>query len=576
MHILNAAQESILKRERNVLNDLLLLISSFQGSKDDLSTLKKSIQQIDDFFLLVIVGEFNSGKSSIINALLGEKILKEGVTPTTTQINIIRYDSHRQEEVIDENTLLIKEPASLLQEISIVDTPGTNAIIREHEKITSQFIPRSDLVLFITSADRPLSESERAFLETIRDWGKKLVVVINKIDLIDDPNQISEIEQFVNQNIKTLLGIECEIFSVSAKKALKAKQGNPKLWFESQFEVLEKHIEKILDERGRITLKLQNPLGVGLNLTKRYHQVIDNRLSILEEDFETIQNIDQQTKIHQEDMLHDFEYRMSDIENILYAMEQRGQSFFDDTLRLANIPELLKKSHIQTSFSKTVVADVPQEIDNKVDELIDWMIDRDFRQWRAIMDHLASRKQNHKQSILGDPINAEFSYDRRILIETVAKEAERIVEGFDKEKEASEIAEGAQNAVAAAAAIEVGAIGLGTIVTVLASTMAADVTGILVASGVAILGLFIIPARRRKANREMSEKIQQLRENLVSSLRKKFSKEIERSQERIDTAIQPYTRFVRAERSNLEETENALDEIQKEILDIQNQINSWI
>ncbi len=575
MHILNAAQESILKRERIVLNDLLLLISSFQGTKDDLVTLRKSIEQIDDFFLLVIVGEFNAGKSSMINALLGEKILKEGVTPTTTRINIIRYDNTHQEQVIDENTLLIHEPAQLLKEISIVDTPGTNAIIREHEKITGQFIPRSDLVLFITSADRPLSESERAFLENIRDWGKKLVVVINKIDLLDEPGQISEIENFVDQNITALLGIKCEVFSVSAKKALKAKSGDPKLWPESQFEALETYIEKILDEQGRITLKLNNPLGVGLNLSKRYQQVIHGRMSVLQDDFEMIQNIDQQTKIHREDMQQDFEYRMSDIENILYAMEQRGQAFFEETLRLANIPELLKKSQIQNSFSHKVVADVPKEIELKVDELIDWMIDRDFRQWKIIMDHLSNRKQSHKNGFLGDPINAEFNYDRSILIETVAKEAERIIDGFDKEKEAMEIAAGAQNAVAAAAAIEVGAIGLGTIITILATTMTADVTGILVASGVAILGLFIIPARRRKANREMSEKIQQLRENLVKSLQSKFSKEIERSQERINNAIQPYTRFVRAEQSNLEETQSALEDIQKEILDIQNQISHW-
>ena len=120
MHILNAAQESILKRERIVLNDLLLLISSFQGTKDDLVTLRKSIEQIDDFFLLVIVGEFNAGKSSMINALLGEKILKEGVTPTTTRINIIRYDNTHQEQVIDENTLLIHEPAQLLKSYNFV------------------------------------------------------------------------------------------------------------------------------------------------------------------------------------------------------------------------------------------------------------------------------------------------------------------------------------------------------------------------------------------------------------------------------------------------------------------------
>ena len=530
---------------------------------------------MDDFFLLVIVGEFNAGKSSFINALLGAKVLKEGVTPTTTKINIIRYGENHSEQVIDENTLLLKEPAALLSEISIVDTPGTNAIIREHEKITSQFIPRSDLVLFITSADRPLSESERTFLETIRDWGKKLVVIINKVDLVESSEEIEQIEDFVTENIKSLLGIHTEVFPISAKKALNAKLGEPKLWQESRFEAVENHIRSILDEEGRIKLKLQNPLGVGLNLANRYQKVIQERLVILEDDIETIHNIENQSKLHKEDMLHDFEFRMADIENILFGMEQRGQQFFDEYLRIGRIPDLINKNKIQDAFTKTVITDVSRQIEVKVDELIDWMIDRDFRQWKAIMDHLSKRKQKYDEKIIGDPINTTFNYDRSFLIESVAKEAERIVADYDREKEASEIASGAQNAVAAAAAIEVGAIGLGTLITILATTLSADVTGILVASGVAILGLFVIPSRRRKANREMSRKIQQLKVNLTTSLQKKFSTEIDRSLDRIHNAILPYTRFVRAERANLEETQLALEEIQKEILDIQNQINQW-
>ena len=61
---------------------------------------------------------------------------------------------------------------------------------REHEEITSQFVPRSDLILFVTSADRPYTESERIFLEKIRAWGKKIVLVINKIDILENPEAL--------------------------------------------------------------------------------------------------------------------------------------------------------------------------------------------------------------------------------------------------------------------------------------------------------------------------------------------------------------------------------------------------
>ena len=69
---------------------------------------------------------------------------------------------------------MITAPVEMLREINIVDTPGTNAVRREHEALTREFVPRSDLVLFITSADRPFTESERAFLQSIREWGKKV------------------------------------------------------------------------------------------------------------------------------------------------------------------------------------------------------------------------------------------------------------------------------------------------------------------------------------------------------------------------------------------------------------------
>ena len=90
---------------------------------------------------------------------------------------------------------VISAPVDLLREIHIVDTPGTNAVIREHEAITAEFVPRSDLVLFVTSADRPFTESERLFLDGVREWGKKILVVINKVDLFETPAQLEEVRE---------------------------------------------------------------------------------------------------------------------------------------------------------------------------------------------------------------------------------------------------------------------------------------------------------------------------------------------------------------------------------------------
>ena len=565
MRILTDAQENLLKDERQILNDLRVALVQFGATNEDQETLARSIQQLDDLFLLVVVGEFNAGKSAFINALLGQRLLKEGVTPTTTQINILRYGESSEHLVTDEHLHTLILPADLLAEISIVDTPGTNAIIREHETITSQFIPRSDLVLFITSADRPFTESERAFLEKIRDWGKKVVIVVNKIDILGNEEEVYQVVQFIAENSRHLLGITPEVFPVSSRLALRAKLGEPQMWAPSRFEPLETYIHDTLDESGRLRLKFHNPLGVAAHLVERYREVTVSRLDLLKADFDMLSDVDAQLKLYEEDMRRDFNYRMADIENILFDMEQRGDEFFEDTFRLARVVDLLNKERVRGEFEHEVIGDVPQRIEQKVSELIDWLVDADLRQWQSVTEHLAERRRTYQERIVGDASIGSFHYDRERLIDAVGREARRVVDSYDKDLEARKIAEGAQAAVAASAALGVGAVGLGTLVTVLATTMAADVTGVLMAGLIAALGLFIIPARRKKAKKVMHEKITAMRAQLLDSLSKQFTREIEHSLQNINNAIAPYTRFVRSERAKLLDTQAELEKVKSEL-----------
>ncbi len=573
MHILNEQQEKLLKDERTLLNDLRVTLAQIGTTPEDQETLGESIQQLEEMFLLVIVGEFNAGKSAFINALLGQKLLKEGVTPTTTQINVLRYSDQQQRMVVNENQHLLTFPAPLLDNISIVDTPGTNAIIREHEQITSQFIPRSDLVLFITSADRPFTESENAFLKRIRDWGKKVVIIINKVDILQSEEDIKQVINFVTENSRALLGVRPEIFPISARLALRAKQGEPSNWQPSRFEPLEQFIQDTLDEKGRVQLKLLNPLGVGQHLVNRYLNMTGGRLDLLRDDFQMLEDVETQLNMFKADMLRDFNFRMADIENILFDMEKRGDIFFDEVFRLARVMDLLSKSRVQQEFEHTVVEDVPQRIERKVNELIDWLVDANLRQWQAVTEHLAERRRQHQSRIVGDATAGTFHYDRERLIDAVGQEARHVVDSYDKEDEARSIAQDAQEAVAASAALGAGAIGLGTLVTVLATTVAADVTGILLASLIAALGLFVIPARRRQAKAEMHEKISGLRTKLAGSLHEQFGREIERSLHEVNEAISPYTRFVRAERQKLTETQDQLEDIKSKMDQLKTQID---
>ena len=568
--LLSPAEDELLREERKVLSRLKTALVKFDAAPEHHAALDKSIEQLDELFLLVIVGEFNSGKSAFINALVGSTVAQEGVTPTTAQINVLQYGDTPSRQVKDGELHVITAPAPILRDIHIVDTPGTNAVIREHERITSEFVPRSDLVLFVTSADRPFTETERAFLEQVRGWGKKVVIVINKIDILE-PAQVDEIRAFVADNARVLLGFSPEIFPVSARLALRAKQGDPTAWAASRFEALERYIATALDAPGRIHLKLLNPLGVGTALAERHGAIVRERLSLLKEDFATLEEVEGQLVVYQDDLGRDFEFRMADIDKILLEMERRGQDFFDSTLRIGRIVDLLNRSRVQQEFERAVVGDTPQQIERKVGELVDWLVAADLKQWQSVTRHLAERRRQYRDKIVGDD-SGQFHYDRTRLIDAASREAQRVVETYDQRHEAQVIADNARNAVAATAAAGAGAIGLGTIVTLAASTAAADFTGIVMASVLAAIGFFILPAKRQKAKDEMRAKIADVRQRLSEALKKQFAQEIRRSGDRIREGISPYSRFIRAEGDKLRVVDHELREISASLASLRHRI----
>jgi small GTP-binding protein len=563
--ILTPAQDELLKEERRLLSRLRVTLSRFEAAADQQLALDRSIEQLDELFLLVVVGEFNAGKSAFINALLGSKVVTEGVTPTTAQINVLQYGETIERQVRESNLHVITAPAPLLREIHIVDTPGTNAIIREHEAITAQFVPRSDLVLFVTSADRPFTETERAFLEQVRGWGKKVVVVINKVDILETAPDVEAVRTFVADNARALLGVSPEIFPVSARLALRGKQGDAAAWTSSGFEALEHYIATTLDAPGRVQLKLLNPLGVGAALAERHAGFVRERLSLLKGDFETLDEVERQLAVYLEDLARDFELRMSDIDRILLEMERRGYDYFDETMRIGRVMDLLNRSRVQQGFERQVVADAPQQIERKVGELVDWLVEADLRQWQAVTAHLAERQRQYKDRIVGGESGARFHYDRSRMLDSVARETQKVVDSYDRNREAQELADGARNAVAAAAAVGAGALGLGTVVTIAATTVAADVTGIILASVLAAIGFFILPAKRQRAKAEMREKIAAVRARLSTALRDQFQKEIQRSGDRIRGGIAPYSRFIRGEGDNLKVIDQELREFGNEL-----------
>ncbi|MBF6613438.1 MAG: dynamin family protein [Chloroflexi bacterium] len=583
MDILNERQLEIRAAERTALQEVGAAIQPLEPDPGDLAALRQAEADLEELFMLVIVGEFNAGKSAFINALLGEEVLPEGVTPTTATVNLLRYGPVASEQPQTDYVTERTYPADFLRDISIVDTPGTNAIIRRHEELTRTFVPRSDLVLFITSVDRPFTESERAFMETIREWGKKIVLVLNKIDLLQSQEELDRVLNFIEDNSVALLGQKPEIFPVSARLAKKARATQETaernaLLVGSRFDKLEHFIFSTLDEAGRIRLKLSTPLGVAGRIVESYRGVAQNRLTVLSEDFKTVENIEDQLRIYMQDMQREFSSRISQVENIIYELKERGDAFFEETLRPGRLLDLRNSKRIEQEFQDRVVSDTARRVDEATSGLIDWMVDQDLRLWQSVMDYLNRRRQvgvgssRMDEHMIGS-VGGQFAYNRDALLKSVMQEARQVIEGYDHRDEAAIIAQDMRSAVGQLV-FAGGVAALGVLITVAVTSAFIDVTGITAALVSGAVGLFILPYRKRKAQEEFRARTQELRDKLSSAMTAQFNVELTRSAERVREAIAPYTRFVRLEQERVSAADAALSEIDKQIGQLRGQIES--
>jgi small GTP-binding protein len=579
--ILSKREQEIRAREQELLQRLATALERFGSdvAEDDLRRFQEARDQLNGLFLLVIAGEFNSGKSSFINALLGARVLPEGVTPTTDRINILRHGAEVSEQLLEAYLLERTHPADVLREINIVDTPGTNAIIRRHEELTRDFLPRSDLVLFVTSADRPFTESERAFLEQIREWGKKIVFVVNKIDILSRPEEREEVLRYVQENAAGLLEETPQLFAVSARQALEARaDGRPArvgeaLWEQSGFGAVEDYLLNTLDQQERVRLKLLNPLNVGLRLASKYKDATFERLKLLAQDVEAIQNIDQQLALFHQEMLRDFEPRLARLDVLLGDMERRGMRFFEETIRIGRIKSLMDSEGVKRTFEREVIGETPREIEDEVGRVIDWIVERNLKLWQDISSYIERRQiTRHREGMIGD-VGSSFNYNRQALLDSVGRVSREAVGSYNREVESRAIANEIQGTFATTALAQAGAIGLGTLVVTLVSSAAADVTGILLATALAVGGFYVIPRKRRQAKQDFERRIAQLGAHLKDVLTRQVHLELEQSAARINEAIAPYRRFVQTQQQQLNDARGELVATEDALLRLRSDID---
>jgi small GTP-binding protein len=572
--ILGEREAEIRARERELLDRMATALQRFgpDVDADDLKHFEQAREALTGLFLLVIAGEFNSGKSSFINALLGERVLPEGVTPTTDRINVLKWGETVTDELVEAYLLERTHPAPMLRDISIVDTPGTNAVLREHEELTRDFVPRSDLVLFVTSADRPFTESERSFLAQIRTWGKKIVFIVNKIDILAAEDDRREVLRFVRENGTALLGEAPLVLPVSAKQALEARvAGDEAGWAASGFAAVDDYLLNTLDQQERIRLKLLNPLNVGLKLAGKYKETAFERLKLLSDDVATLQNIDQQLGAYHQEMLKDFTPRLGRLDSLLNEMEIRGLNFFDETIRFGKIRQLMRGEQVRVDFERVVVGDTPKQIDEEVGRVIDWIVERNLKLWQDISAYIERRQiSRHREGMIGE-VGRGFTYNRQALLDSIGRTSTEVVGSYNREAEARKLAE--EVSAASGTTVFAGAgVGLGVLMTAMLTGAAADITGVVLASVLAATGLYVLPARRRQAKAEFSRKIAELKVRLDESLTRQVHSAITDSQEKVNESIAPYRRFVQVQQEQLNEARGELVAAEDALLRLRTEI----
>jgi len=210
-----------LKQKYDWLRDVLQRCLSLTESCSETEAaviLRDRMAVLQSAALFVIVGEVKSGKSSFVNALLGEEVCEVAPDPCTAGIQELVYGEERSITILGDQWERVRLPKSVLRDITIVDTPGTNSIVRNHQTITENYIPKSDLVVFVFPAKNPHTATAWELLSFVRkDWHRKTVFVLQQADLASR-HELAINQERVKQYAHERNVQDPVLFTVSAKR----------------------------------------------------------------------------------------------------------------------------------------------------------------------------------------------------------------------------------------------------------------------------------------------------------------------------------------------------------------------
>lgn len=383
---------SILREnEVNLLMDISNTLSEMgEVAQEDRRKLLEVAQDLRElFFLVVIIGEFNAGKSTFVNAMVGEALLPMGITPTTEAIELIRYN-----EIPIRNPTLrgdgIREwshPNTGAAGVAIVDTPGTGSVFQRHETTAKSFLHRSDLVIFLISAKRAFSETERLYLELARNYGKKIILVVNQVDLLE-PNEQAQVRRFIEGQVKELLGFNPLIFMVSAKQSLTGGGTSSPGGDGGGIDAVKAHLRGLFLEAPPAQQKLLAQLDLADRVVRKYYDEAQSKVNLVNSDSAKVREV--QNELQQQSLGLDAQLiaARADVDKVFESIRVRGLNFIDSNLSVRLLQRAPDRAKLQTEFQEVVLGRALRDINEATGGYVNAVVDHSRMYWRGVIDRL--------------------------------------------------------------------------------------------------------------------------------------------------------------------------------------------
>lgn len=263
----SAIVDPTLQRYKSAIAQLLTQLESFAHAIKNpvlVKTVQNLQENINQPFLFVVIGEVKAGKSSFINALLGSgEICEVGADPRTNMVaKIVHAEGEGYSHEAKPGELReIGRPVPILKQIAIVDTPGTNSPVQQHEEITKDFIPNSDLVVFVFFSKNPYTNTAWSLVDFAhREWKKPVIFVLQQADLADD-RELQASSTYIQQEAQQRQIPSPQVFATSAKREINGEDGG--------FVPIQNFVRDTITGGKGYQLKLSSNIGSAEQIVKR-------------------------------------------------------------------------------------------------------------------------------------------------------------------------------------------------------------------------------------------------------------------------------------------------------------------